>query len=303
MAPADHDIAVRGLTHTYRGGTTALRDLDLDLPANRIVGLLGRNGAGKTTLLSCLAGHRKPTSGTITVGGTPVWETARMRDVFLITEGGGSNDTGRLAARVELISRLRPNFDRAYAFDLLAVFDLDPRSKVHKLSKGQRAAAGVSIALAARAPITMLDEAHLGMDAQNRYALYDALLADLVDQPRTVVLSTHHVDEIARLLSDIVILDEGRLLHHGAVADLVAGAARLTGPASRIAAATRDVTVLDDRTAGGARSTVVTGIDLAAMTSHGREHGIAVEAVGLQDLFVAMTTAPASAGTRDKAHA
>jgi len=288
-AHIDTSIEVTDL-HLQYGSTAALAGIDLQLRPDRIIGLLGRNGAGKTTLLSILAGHRRATSGAVRIGGLDVWETERMRDVFLIGEGEAASDSGRLRDRARFVATLRPNFDRALFDTMLTMFELDSRTRVSKLSRGQRAAAGVALALASRSPITILDEAHIGMDAQNRYALWDLMLADYAAHPRTIIISTHHVDEVANVLEDVVILEAGTVLRHAIVDDLVGSAATITGPTSRVDELVEGMHVVADRSLGATREVTVTDVDTAALRTRAGS-GVRIDTAGLQDLFVHLTTA------------
>lgn len=282
-------IHIDDVHHNF-GSTHALRGVDLTIQPHRIVGLLGRNGAGKTTLLSILAGHRRATSGRVRIGGMDVWETERMRDVFLIGEGEASNDSWRLRDRARLVATLRPNFDQALFATMLVTFDLDPRARISKWSRGQRAAAGVSLALASRCPITILDEAHLGMDAQSRYALWDLMVADYAAHPRTIIISTHHVDEVANIMEEVVILEAGTVLRHDIADEMVGRAATITGPTSRVTEAVAGLHVVADRHAGATREVTVMDVDTADLRARSRSNGVRVDSVGLQDLFVHLTT-------------
>ncbi|MDI6105095.1 ATP-binding cassette domain-containing protein [Actinoplanes sp. NEAU-A12] len=152
------------------GETTALHPLDLDLPAGRVYGLLGRNGAGKTTLLSTLAGFRKPSGGTVTFDGEPVFENARSTTrICLIRDDGGLGDpTDQLAEILGMAAMLRPTFRPGVRHRPARPFRLSGRRRLGRLSRGQRSAFGIVVGLASRAPLTMFDEAHLGMDAAAR---------------------------------------------------------------------------------------------------------------------------------------
>ncbi|MET0580221.1 MAG: ABC transporter ATP-binding protein, partial [Ilumatobacteraceae bacterium] len=197
------------------GDTRALDDVTFRLDAGTIVGLLGRNGAGKSTLLAALAAYRRPTRGRLLVDGVDPYEDARlMSEICLVREDGDLEHSTRIGQALELAGCLRPRWDHDMALGLLDVFHLSTRTRVGALSRGQRSALAVTIGIATRAPLTMFDEPHLGMDAPSRYAFYDALLADYIAHPRTIVLSTHLIDEAASLLEDVVIIDHGRLLTH-----------------------------------------------------------------------------------------
>jgi ABC-2 type transport system ATP-binding protein len=198
------------------GEVTALDDLTFALAGGKVHGLLGRNGAGKTSLLSVLAAFRKPTAGTVRIGGQPVFENPRVtRQVCLVGETGGPADTGdSVKETLSIAQRLRPAWDADYAAALVERFGLPLRGKLGALSLGQRSALGITVGLAARAPLTMFDEPHLGMDAPSRQRFRDELQADLRAHPRTVIVSTHLAEELSPLFAEVVVIDNGRLVAH-----------------------------------------------------------------------------------------
>jgi ABC-2 type transport system ATP-binding protein len=198
------------------GQVTALDDLTFALAGGKVHGLLGRNGAGKTSLLSVLAAFRKPTAGTVRVGGQPVFENSRVtRQVCLVGETGGPADTGdSVREALSIARRLRPAWDDGYAAALVERFGLPLGGKLGALSLGQRSALGIAMGLAARAPLTMFDEPTVGMDAPSRRLFRDELQADLRAHPRTVIVSTHLAEELRPLFAEVVVIDNGRLVQH-----------------------------------------------------------------------------------------
>ncbi|HEX4980591.1 MAG TPA: hypothetical protein VFV63_02790, partial [Ilumatobacteraceae bacterium] len=163
------------------------------------------------------------------------FENARlMNEICLTRESGDFENSTTVGQVLELGDALRARWDQHFAERLVDRFTLPRRMKVGKLSRGQRAALAVTVGLASRAPLTMLDEPHLGMDAPSRYAFYEELLADYAEHPRTILLSTHHIDEVAFILEDVVIIDHGRLLMQSSVDHLRAAGVELTGPADAV---------------------------------------------------------------------
>jgi ABC-2 type transport system ATP-binding protein len=289
-------IEVRGL-HLRYGREPALEDVTFELPGDRIYGLLGRNGSGKTTLLSVLAGFWRPTAGTVRLGGEDTFEHPRvMREIAFIGSGdraaGSDTETERVRDKIRLAAQLRPSWDAGFADDLLRRFELSPRKRVTALSRGKLAALGVVIGLASRAPVTLFDEAHLGMDAPSRYAFYDLLLEDYATHPRTVIISTHHIDEVARLFEAVVILDRGRLLLHEDTDVLRAQGVALTGPADVVDRTVADLVPLSEQRLGGTKAVIVWGPDTNGIRERARAAGLELGPVPLQDLFVHMTAQP-----------
>ncbi len=278
------------------GDTHALTDVTLDLAPGRIHGLLGRNGAGKTTLLSVLASLRSPTSGAIAVDGAdPFDDEHRMERVCLIRESGDVLTTERVHRTLDWAQLARPTFDRDYAERLLDMFEIDHRARAHQLSRGQASALGVTLGLASRSPLTMLDEVHLGMDAYARQRFYDELIADFAAHPRTIILSSHLISEIEALVETVTILHKGRVLLSEEADDVRARGVTLTGPAAAVDRAAAGQHVIGTRDLGPTRQATLFG-DLDALAlDRAAVDGVTVGPVPLQDLVIHLTGDPATA--------
>jgi ABC-2 type transport system ATP-binding protein len=285
-------IEVRGLELRY-GDLTALHDLTFTLEGPGIFGLLGRNGSGKTTLLSVLAGFRRASEGSVRIDGEPVFEHAGViRDVCLIREGGDTVDGGeRVETALRFAAAMRPRWDGDYAHELLEGFQVSTKQKVGQLSRGQRAALAVTLGLASRAPVTMFDEAHLGMDAPSRYRFYDELLRDYMEHPRTVILSTHLIEEVSSLFGEVVIIDAGRLVLHDDAEAFRSRGVTLTGPAPAVDAFIDGLTVLNERQLGQTKSVVLYGELDEGARWRAADAGLELGPLPLQDLFVHLTGA------------
>ncbi len=284
-----HAIRTTGVEIAY-GSTTAVTDVDLELSPNRIHGLLGRNGAGKTSLLSALASLRPVRSGEIRIGEVDPFENERlMEDVCLIRESGDFLSDEKLRTNLDLCEVARPRFDRDYAERLLDRFGVDVKKNAASLSRGQASAFGAVVGLATRAPVTMFDEVHLGMDAPSRQGFYEELLADFAEHPRTILLSTHLISEIEHLLETVTILHEGRLLLSEESDAVRAGGATVTGPAADVDRLTEGLPVLASRDLGPTREMTVYGALDAEHLDRAVREGLDVGPVPLQDLFIHLT--------------
>ena len=282
-------IEVQGLTVRF-GDVTAIDDLSLNLAGGKIYGLLGRNGSGKTTLMSLIAAFMRAEQGRLLVGGEQPYENASVTEqVCLIRESGDFADQESVRGQLRRAKRFRPHWDGEFADRLLELFQVPNRRMVSRLSRGQRSALGITLGLASRAPVTMLDESYLGMDAPTRYAFYDVLLEDYMQHPRTFIISTHLIEEISRLFEEVVILDRGRLVAHEETEALRMKGAAVTGPASVVEGFTDGMTVLSERRLGGTKSVTVLGTLGAQQRDMAQAHGLELEPVGLQDLFVHLT--------------
>jgi ABC-2 type transport system ATP-binding protein len=277
------------------GDTVAVDRVGFSLEPGRIHGLLGRNGSGKTTLLSVLAGLRRPTAGRVLVDGEDPFENARvMAGTCLIRESGDVVGSDRVGRVLDFAAALRPDWDGDFADRLCTRFGLPLDKKADALSRGQRSALGVVLGLASRAPLTMLDEVYLGMDAPTRYAFYDELLADYVEHPRTIVLSSHLIDEIERLFEGVLVLHEGRVLVDDDADGIRGRGASITGRAdtvdSFVATLVADgIRELGNQRLGTTKQVSIFGELDTDTRLQARALGLDVGSMPLQDLFVHLT--------------
>jgi ABC-2 type transport system ATP-binding protein len=285
-------IELRDLTVRY-GDTVAVDHISLDLPTGVLYGLLGRNGSGKTSLLSALASFRKPAAGSVRVDGAEAFENpAVTRATCFIRDSLDVLAQERVRQALCLTGRLRPTWDADYAAKLLDLFGIDPRKRVQALSRGQKSALGAVFGLAARAPLTILDEVYLGMDAAARSTFYRELLADYLAHPRTIILSTHLIEEVADLFERVIIIDRGRILLHEEADELRGRGVTVTGPAGAVEAFTAGRTVLGSQSLGSIRADTLYGRLEPADVARGEAAGLTFGPVGLQDLFIHLTSAP-----------
>ncbi|MGW0063406.1 ATP-binding cassette domain-containing protein [Streptosporangium sandarakinum] len=285
-------IDVQDLVLCY-GETTALDGLSFTLESGKIYGLLGRNGSGKSSLTSVLAAFRRQTSGEALVDGRPVFENADLtRRIGLVRDEGEAITIGTVEDALYFAEWLRPSWDADYARSLLETFGIPPKANVKTMSKGQRSALGVVVGLASRTPLTMFDEAHLGMDAPSRQAFHDALLADYMAHPRTFILASHLIEEAAPLFEEVLIIDRGRLVVHEDAGTLLSRGVSVIGPAARVDAFTAGLTVLDAKDLGPTRSAMVYGELDDARRREAAEAGLELGPVAMQELFVHLTGGP-----------
>ncbi len=205
-------VRALGLRQQF-GTVAALDDVDFELQHHTIYGLLGRNGAGKTTLMQILTGQTLPSAGRIEVFETDPYENAAiMQQMCFVADTPSYPDSVRVEHVLSSSELLFPLWDSDYAHHLLREFSLPENRRVKKLSRGMTSALGIVVGLASRAPLTVFDEPYLGLDAVARKMFYDELITDYAAHPRTIVLSTHLIDEVADLLEHVLVLDRGRLV-------------------------------------------------------------------------------------------
>lgn len=205
-------VEVSRLTKSYRD-VTAVDDVSFAIEAGKIYGLLGRNGAGKTTLMQMITAQAFPTSGELRVFGESPFENNRVLSrICFIKESQKYPDNYRVADVLDLCSDLFPNWDRDFADRLVEAFRLPPKRQMRKLSRGMLSSVGIVAGLASRAPLTIFDEPYLGLDAASRSLFYELLVEDYAEHPRTVILSTHLIDEVSRILEHVIVINDGRVL-------------------------------------------------------------------------------------------
>lgn len=285
------DIELNRVNVAY-GKAAALQEVTLHLPFGKIYGLIGRNGAGKTTLLSLIGSFMEPTSGELAIGGRPVFENSEvMSRVTFVYAADYSEESDTVRGMLESSERYRPDFDRQYADYLVKRFELPLEKRMKDLSKGQQSAVNVTIGLANRSPVTIFDEAYLGMDAPNRERFYKELLEDHERHPRTVILSTHHVSEVDHLFDEVIILHRGRVLLHERVDRLLERGVSITGAAHAVDAvvAGGDGTVLHTEQLGGTKRSIVYGRLSAEQMQETQRLGLELGGVPLQQLFIHLT--------------
>jgi ABC-2 type transport system ATP-binding protein len=293
MTPA---ISVAGLSRRYRG-ELALDNVSFDIEPGSITGLLGRNGAGKTTLLRILAGHEFPSAGSVTVlGASPVKSDALLHRMVFVREDQRYPGYGwpyflvRHALRAA--SWFYPNWDAELAEALITDFSLPPGRAVQKLSRGMRSALGIVIGLAARAEVTLFDEPYAGLDPVARQLFYDRLLEDYAEHPRTVLLSTHLIDEAAGLLERVVVIDRGRIVLDAAADEVRGSATSVSGPAIAVAEFAAGRTVWDRRRIGSQESAVVAGALDDTARARARTLRLHLEPLTLQQAVVHAARVP-----------
>jgi len=205
-------IEARGLSKKYRGGKQAVAGVDFTVGAGRIVGLIGRNGAGKTTVIKSLLGLT-PYQGYLRVlGRNPAAERdLLMREVSFIADVAVLPKWLRVRDALSYVEGVHPSFNRERAEQFLSITDVKPTNKVRQLSKGMVTQLHLALVLAIRARLLVLDEPTLGLDLLVRRRFYDTLLNDYMDDERTILVTTHQVEEIEHLLTDVMFIEQGSI--------------------------------------------------------------------------------------------
>ncbi|GIG53455.1 ABC transporter ATP-binding protein [Demequina activiva] len=281
-------VEAQGLTKRF-GRVAAVDDVSFSLDEGGIHGLLGRNGAGKTTLMQLMTGQEFATSGQARIfGEAPVENAQALRRVCFIKESQVYPDDFKGKHVLKSAPWFFDNWDDEFAQRLVKAFDVPLDRRMKKMSRGQRSAIGVIVGLASRAELTFLDEPYAGLDAVARHRFYDLLLEDYVTHPRTVVLSTHLIDEAAGLLQRVLVIDAGRIVIDADADELRATATTFAGRAGDVESFAAGRDVIDRTVMGGLASVTLAGLsddDLRAAAAAGLE----ASPVSLQELIVSRT--------------
>jgi ABC-2 type transport system ATP-binding protein len=205
-------IEARGLRKSF-GTTIALDGIDLRIEEGRILGLIGPNGAGKSTALNAILGLI-PYQGELRVLGRNPWNERDqlMRDVCFIADVAVLPRWIKVSQALDYVAGIHPRFDRAKAEAFLAKTTIRRTSKVRELSKGMVAQLHLALVMAIDARLLVLDEPTLGLDILYRKQFYDSLLNDYFDRTRTIIVTTHQVEEIQNVLTDVMFIDRGRIV-------------------------------------------------------------------------------------------
>ncbi len=281
-------VEVTDLTKTF-GKLNAVDNISFSVEENKIYGLLGRNGAGKTTLMQLLTGQDFPTSGQIKVFGESPVETARvLQNLCFIKESQKYPDDFMVKHVLKSAPWFFRNWDSEYAERLVHDFRLPTDRRVKKLSRGQLSAVGVIVGLASRAPLTFFDEPYLGLDAVARQIFYDRLLEDYAEHPRTVILSTHLIDEVSNLLEHVLVIDQGRIIIDADAEDVRGSATTVVGTRTAVDAFIARREVLHREGIGGLASVTVGALSTAER-QEAAAAGLELSPVSLQQLIVRKT--------------
>lgn len=279
-------IHVDGVTRRYRD-LRALDDVSFSVQRNTITGLLGRNGAGKSTLMRVLTGQEFPTAGTARVlGANPVENSGVLQRICFISESQRYPDSFQARHVLTSAPWFYANWDTDLADRLVNDFRLPLKREIRKLSRGQQSALGVIVGLASQAPITFFDEPYLGLDAVARQLFYDTLLADFAQRPRTIVLSTHLIDEVSDLLEHVLVLEQGRLMLDQDAESLRGSASAIAGRAAEVDRFAEGRRVLHRDTLGGLATATIAGALTAADHRAAAAAGLEIAPVSVQQLIV-----------------
>src|ERR1700685_3101827 len=282
-------IEARGLRKAF-GTTIALDSVDLRVEEGRILGLVGPNGAGKTTALDAILGLTQY-QGELKVLGRDPWSERDhlMRDVCFISDVAVLPRWMKVWQALDYVAGVHPRFDRAKAEAFLAKTTIKRKSKIRELSKGMVTQLHLALVMAIDAKLLVLDEPTLGLDILYRKQFYDSLLNDYFDRRRTIVVTTHQVEEIQQVLTDLMFINHGRIMLNCSMEEFESRYAEVMVTPEHVAAA-RALRPIHERQVFGRSILLFDRVDHQQLAALGEVH-----TPSIADLFVAVMGQPAPA--------
>lgn len=263
------------------GDTTAINRLSLRIPDRGIYCLLGRNGAGKTTFLKLLAGHIAATEGKITADGKNV-SPSHMPESVNFIESGSPQFNMRVSELIDAAAGLQDGFDADFAKKMTEHFELNGKKRYKQLSFGMKTMVTAIITLANNSKIILLDEPTMGFDAVMRDQFNTLLLESYEAHPRVLIVSTHLIDEIAKVTERLIIIDKGTLLLETGIDEIDEKAYTLSGSAQVVIPLLKGLNCIGKTEAGSMVAAHIYGDRITPPP------GISVDRISLQDFFVAL---------------
>ena len=242
-------IELKQVTKQY-GQAAVLKNITLSIDAPGIYCLLGRNGAGKTTLLKSIAGYQNITSGTIQVDGKPI-ATSTLDPGVSYIENFAKHFNLPVRKLLRIASEVNPDYDVDFASDMMERFELDGRKKFNHLSLGMKTMVSTIICLASNKEVILLDEPVLGFDAIMRVEFYDMLTESFQKHPRIIIVSTHIIEEIAKTIQKLIVIDKGSIRFFDTLRSVETKAFSVSGLQKDVEAATRGLHIIGQDTVGG----------------------------------------------------
>ena len=273
-------IELKQVTKLY-GQAAVLKNITLSIDEPGIYCLLGRNGAGKTTLLKSVAGYQNITSGTIQVDDKLITTSTLDTGVSYI-ENFAKHFNLPVRKLLQIASEVNPNYDYDFASEMMERFDLDGKKKFNHLSLGMKTMVSTIICLASNKSVVLLDEPVLGFDAIMRVEFYDMLTESFRKHPRIIIVSTHIIEEIAKTIQKLIIIDKGSVRFFDTLQSVETKAFRISGLQKDVEAATQNRNVIGQDTVGGLVTTYIFDNPPEQTAS------LEIHPLSLQDFFIQM---------------
>ena len=273
-------IELKQVTKQY-GPATVLKNITLSIDEPGIYCLLGRNGAGKTTLLKSIAGYQNITNGMIQVNGKTITTSTLDTGVSYI-ENFAKHFNLPVRKLLRIASQVNPNYDYDFALEMMERFELDGKKKFRHLSLGMKTMVSTIICLASNKEVVLLDEPVLGFDAIMRVEFYDMLTESFQKHPRIIIVSTHIIEEIAKTIQKLIMIDKGSICFFDTLQSVETKAFCISGLQNDVEAATRNLNVIGQDTVGGLVTSYIFD------TPPEQTASLEIHPLSLQDFFVQM---------------
>ena len=273
-------IELKQVTKQY-GQATVLKNITLSIDEPGIYCLLGRNGAGKTTLLKSIAGYQNVSSGTIQVDGKTITTSTLDTGVSYI-ENFAKHFNLPVQKLLRIASEVNPNYDYDFALEMMERFELEGKKKFRHLSLGMKTMVSTIICLASNKEVILLDEPVLGFDAIMRVEFYDMLAESFQKHLRTIIVSTHIIEEIAKTIQKLIIIDKGRIRFFDTLQSIQTNAFCISGLQKDVEAATQNRNVIGQDIVGGLATSYIFDNPPAQTGS------LEIHPLSLQDFFIQM---------------
>lgn len=273
------------------GDTIALDNISLTLEENKIYGLLGRNGAGKTTLLNVINNRIFLDEGVISIDNINLAEGKNnLGKIYFMTEQNLYPQAMKVKELFRWTSEFYPEFDMGYALELSKKFELNVNKKIKELSTGYSSICKLVNTMASSADILMFDEPVLGLDANHRELFYSELMESYIEKPKTIIISTHIIEEVAQLLERVVIIKDGKLIVDKSSEELLEGSYCVSGLNKNIDAYIEDRNCISVDKMAAFKSAVIIGENGDAEKVEQKKLDLEVSKVELQKLFIHLTS-------------
>lgn len=282
-------IKINNLSFAY-DKKNILKDVNLTETEPVIIGLWGRNGSGKTTLMKIISGMEQPGKGKIEVDGvTPYNNSDAMNHVTFMQEDHPYSDMWDVNDALKFGRDFNENWDQKLADELIDIFQLPRKKKIRTFSKGMKTMITIAIGLASKSPVTIFDEPSNGLDAHMRKQFYDVLLDSYDEHPRTILLSSHHIEEVEPLCEKIAIIDNNTLMYYEDTDVLKNNGVHLSGSADAVQSIIGNMRVLEQRKLGKQLNVMLDAPLTDDLRIRGEQAGVTVEKAPFQDYLVNLT--------------
>lgn len=283
-------IKISNVSKKY-GDTFALDNISLTIEENKIYGLLGRNGAGKTTLLNVINNRIFIDGGVISIDDKDLSQDKKgLGNIYFMTEQNLYPQSMKIKELFNWTSEFYPSFDMEYALELSKKFGLNINKRIKELSTGYSSICKIINTMASNADILMFDEPVLGLDANHREMFYSELMESYIEKPKTIILSTHIIEEVAKILEKIVILKDGKIINDENVEELLTKCYCVSGLNKNIDDYIKDKNCISVDVMSSFKSAVIMGENGDMEKEEMKKLDLEISKVELQKLFIHLTS-------------